>query len=172
MRNANGNASSEAHSISVTSTEFVVGGCPKVPPSGSAVLGTPVSFARICCVLRASVTACCTSSFPAPLRLILGRIFPATRRASSPLAIGTIELEDGRNVHGFVCESHAVAGSREISEFGGLASSMPVYALRFHCPVRRLASAAGMCRAVASTLARYSASLGTLRSGIAGAIPW
>jgi allophanate hydrolase len=37
----------------------------------------------------------------------------------SPLAIGTIELEDGRNVHGFVCESHAVAGARDISEFGG-----------------------------------------------------
>jgi allophanate hydrolase len=37
----------------------------------------------------------------------------------SPLAIGTIELEDGRNVHGFVCESHAVAGARDISDFGG-----------------------------------------------------
>ena len=37
----------------------------------------------------------------------------------SPLAIGTIELNDGRNVHGFVCESHAVADAREISEFGG-----------------------------------------------------
>ena len=37
----------------------------------------------------------------------------------SPLAIGTIELDNGRNVHGFVCESHAVAGARDISEFGG-----------------------------------------------------
>ena len=32
-------------------------------------------------------------------------------------------------------------------------SSTPVYALRFHCPLRRLASAAGMCRAVASSRA-------------------
>jgi allophanate hydrolase len=37
----------------------------------------------------------------------------------SPLAIGIVELDDGRNVHGFLCESHAVAGAREISEFGG-----------------------------------------------------
>ena len=36
-----------------------------------------------------------------------------------PLAIGTIELDDGRGVHGFVCESYAVTGARDISEFGG-----------------------------------------------------
>ena len=37
----------------------------------------------------------------------------------SPLGIGTIALEDGRSVHGFICETHAVAQSRDISEFGG-----------------------------------------------------
>jgi allophanate hydrolase len=36
-----------------------------------------------------------------------------------PLAIGSIELEDGRKVHGFVCESYAIAGARDISAFGG-----------------------------------------------------
>jgi allophanate hydrolase len=37
----------------------------------------------------------------------------------SPLGIGTIQLADGRSVHGFVCESIAVEGARDISEFGG-----------------------------------------------------
>jgi allophanate hydrolase len=37
----------------------------------------------------------------------------------SPLGIGTIVLEDGRNVQGFLCESWAVAGAKDISSFGG-----------------------------------------------------
>jgi allophanate hydrolase len=37
----------------------------------------------------------------------------------SPLGIGSVRLVDGRFVHGFVCESIAVAGARDISEFGG-----------------------------------------------------
>ncbi|HTP95758.1 MAG TPA: allophanate hydrolase [Burkholderiales bacterium] len=36
-----------------------------------------------------------------------------------PLAIGTLALDDGRSVQGFLCEAHAVAGTREISQFGG-----------------------------------------------------
>jgi allophanate hydrolase len=37
----------------------------------------------------------------------------------SPLGIGSVRLADGRSVHGFVCEAIAVAGARDISEFGG-----------------------------------------------------
>jgi allophanate hydrolase len=37
----------------------------------------------------------------------------------APLCIGTIELEDGDAVHGFLCESHAVVGATDISKFGG-----------------------------------------------------
>jgi hypothetical protein len=37
----------------------------------------------------------------------------------SPLAIGTIELEDESRVHGFLCEGHALAGAEDISSFGG-----------------------------------------------------
>jgi allophanate hydrolase len=37
----------------------------------------------------------------------------------SPLAIGTLELEDGEWVKGFVCEEYATAGARDISQFGG-----------------------------------------------------
>jgi allophanate hydrolase len=37
----------------------------------------------------------------------------------SPLAIGSIELDNGERVHGFLCESHAVATARDISSFGG-----------------------------------------------------
>lgn len=37
----------------------------------------------------------------------------------APLGIGRIELEDGTSVQGFLCESHAVATGRDITEFGG-----------------------------------------------------
>ena len=37
----------------------------------------------------------------------------------APLAIGTVELEDGDTVRGFLCESYAVAGAVEISLLGG-----------------------------------------------------
>jgi len=38
---------------------------------------------------------------------------------AAPLGIGTIELEDGSLVHGFVCEAHASAGARDITDCGG-----------------------------------------------------
>ena len=38
---------------------------------------------------------------------------------SAPLAIGTIELEDGGRVHGFLCEGNATVRARDISSFGG-----------------------------------------------------
>lgn len=37
----------------------------------------------------------------------------------APLGIGTIELEDGSSVQGFLCESYAVIGAADISSFGG-----------------------------------------------------
>jgi allophanate hydrolase len=37
----------------------------------------------------------------------------------SPLGIGSIELEDGQWVQGFLCESWALAGAEDISHFGG-----------------------------------------------------
>ena len=37
----------------------------------------------------------------------------------APLGIGTIELEDGMRVKGFLCDSHATKGARDITEFGG-----------------------------------------------------
>jgi Amidase len=37
----------------------------------------------------------------------------------APLGIGTIELLDGRRVHGFLCESHALAGAADITVHGG-----------------------------------------------------
>jgi allophanate hydrolase len=36
-----------------------------------------------------------------------------------PLALGTIELDDGSRVHGFLCEAHAVENAEDISSFGG-----------------------------------------------------
>ena len=37
----------------------------------------------------------------------------------SPLCLGTIELQDGGRVHGFLCEGWTLAGARDISSFGG-----------------------------------------------------
>jgi allophanate hydrolase len=37
----------------------------------------------------------------------------------SPLSIGTIELDDGEPVHGFLCEAVATTGAEDISRFGG-----------------------------------------------------
>ncbi len=36
-----------------------------------------------------------------------------------PLSLGTIELAGGRRVHGFLCESHALAGALDITTSGG-----------------------------------------------------
>lgn len=38
---------------------------------------------------------------------------------AAPLGLGSLELANGRRVHGFVCESHAVEGATDITEFGG-----------------------------------------------------
>lgn len=37
----------------------------------------------------------------------------------APLGIGTLVLEGGRQVKGFLCECHAVRGAEDITEFGG-----------------------------------------------------
>jgi allophanate hydrolase len=37
----------------------------------------------------------------------------------SPLGIGSLELEDGSKVQGFLCEAWAIAGAQDISAFGG-----------------------------------------------------
>ncbi|MDX2307177.1 MAG: allophanate hydrolase [Hyphomicrobium sp.] len=37
----------------------------------------------------------------------------------APLGIGTLRLEDGSSVKGFICESHATEGAIEITRFGG-----------------------------------------------------
>jgi len=40
-------------------------------------------------------------------------------RVPAPLCIGSVELEDGSRVSGFLCEAHALLRSRDISSFGG-----------------------------------------------------
>ena len=36
-----------------------------------------------------------------------------------PLGLGSVELADGRWVHGFICEGHALDGALEVTSFGG-----------------------------------------------------
>ena len=38
---------------------------------------------------------------------------------SAPLGLGAVELADGTWVHGFLCESHAVADAQDVTAFGG-----------------------------------------------------
>ena len=37
----------------------------------------------------------------------------------APLGLGSVELADGRVVHGFLCEAHALAQAPDVSRFGG-----------------------------------------------------
>ena len=37
----------------------------------------------------------------------------------APLGLGSLELADGRRVHGFLCEGHALEGARDITALGG-----------------------------------------------------
>jgi allophanate hydrolase len=37
----------------------------------------------------------------------------------APLGLGSLALADGRSVHGFICEGHALAGATDITHFGG-----------------------------------------------------
>jgi allophanate hydrolase len=37
----------------------------------------------------------------------------------SPLCIGTLQLDDGQSVHGFLCETQATLGAKDISRYGG-----------------------------------------------------
>jgi len=36
-----------------------------------------------------------------------------------PLCLGSVDLEDGSRVTGFLCEPHALTGARDITAFGG-----------------------------------------------------
>jgi allophanate hydrolase len=51
-------------------------------------------------------------------------------RIPAPLCVGSIELEHGERVHGFLCEHHAVLGARDISSFGGWRSFQRSFARR------------------------------------------
>jgi allophanate hydrolase len=37
----------------------------------------------------------------------------------APLGIGKVDLEDGQQISGFLCEAHAVEGARDITALGG-----------------------------------------------------
>jgi allophanate hydrolase len=37
----------------------------------------------------------------------------------APLGLGSVQLADGRHVHGFLCEPHALAGAQDITHHGG-----------------------------------------------------
>lgn len=42
-----------------------------------------------------------------------------TAAVAPPLGIGSVELDDGRWVKGFICESHGLADAEDITSHGG-----------------------------------------------------
>jgi allophanate hydrolase len=80
---------------------FTLGGSPERP-----------GMVRVGASEGAAIEAEIWSLTPASLGAFVARIAP-------PLCIGTIELDDGRTVKGFLCESVATAGKRDITGFGG-----------------------------------------------------
>lgn len=40
-------------------------------------------------------------------------------KVPAPLTIGTVELEDGESVKGFLCEAYVIPEARDITEYGG-----------------------------------------------------
>ena len=52
-------------------------------------------------------------------RVPLAQVGRFLARVAAPLALGSVELADGRWVHGFVCEGHALAQAPDISAHGG-----------------------------------------------------
>ena len=45
--------------------------------------------------------------------------YAAIGKVPPPLAIGSVTLEDGETVKGFVCEGYAVEEAEDISAYGG-----------------------------------------------------
>ncbi|MGA1328500.1 MAG: allophanate hydrolase [Rubrivivax sp.] len=67
----------------------------------------------------------------------------------APLGLGTVELEDGSPVHGFLCEAHALAGARDITAHGGWRAWL---AARTGVPAAQAAQAAQAPAAIAGTV--------------------
>ena len=88
------------------------------------------------CAHRARTTACsrspnssrrgrawCATTPGAPIEVEVWEV-PASTFGSfvdgipAPLGIGTVTLDDGQQVKGFLCEAHATKGAREITSLG------------------------------------------------------
>jgi allophanate hydrolase len=65
--------------------------------------------------VRSGGTAIALEVWDVPLHQV-GRFLAAI---PAPLGLGQIELADGRTVHGFLCEAHALEGALDISRHGG-----------------------------------------------------
>jgi allophanate hydrolase len=48
-----------------------------------------------------------------------GQVGAFLRRVPAPLGLGSVTLDDGSSVVGFLCESYATVGARDITQFGG-----------------------------------------------------
>lgn len=56
-----------------------------------------------------------------------------TASIPAPLGIGKIELEDGTEVPGFICEVYAAEGAENITEAGGWRKAVPPIKCFFYC---------------------------------------
>jgi allophanate hydrolase len=51
--------------------------------------------------------------------LPLGTVGSFLAGIPAPFGLGTVELIDGRMVHGFICEGYAIGNGEDITSFGG-----------------------------------------------------
>lgn len=49
----------------------------------------------------------------------LGNVGAFLSTISSPLGLGSVEMEDGRWVKGFICEPYGLVGARDVTAWGG-----------------------------------------------------
>ncbi|MFM2067913.1 MAG: allophanate hydrolase [Pseudomonadota bacterium] len=75
----------------------------------------------------------------------------------APLGLGSLTLADGRQVHGFLCEAHAVSGARDISALGGWRAYLATLAAGMApaSAASAAADAAGTAAGVDPALAAY-----------------
>ena len=101
-------------------------GAPRRRPRDAHADGAPPTACTRCPAARRLARASCAPPIE-PVRPSRSRCGRCRRsRCGSflagipaPLAIGTLELADGRWVKGFLCEGHALAGATDVTRFGG-----------------------------------------------------
>ena len=77
------------------------------------------AFAAVLCAAAVPLVAAGVAGTVALLLTGAGGVVVTVALIPSPLGIGTLKLDDGSSVQGFVCEPAALDGAIDISHLGG-----------------------------------------------------